>query len=145
MAADATKGYGAVLYYGDSSTVAGSTTWTAVAQVRDITLPTVEADDIDVTNQDSTGGAREYIPGLIEGGECEFELLFKKSAVTAVYALLATQKGWRVTVNDHATADSKWEFDGYVKSFGGEIPLEDPVMCSVTIKVTGKPAFTASA
>lgn len=55
---------------------------TSLAQVRNISGPSMSVDTIDVTTHDSTNAAREFIAGLIDGGTVDLDLVFDPDSVT---------------------------------------------------------------
>lgn len=132
--------FGSKLKSGDGATVAASTTFTDLAKCRTIGGPDITVGDIEETNLDSADTATEYVPGLIEGGEVTFDMLFTKAQAATAYGLLRTQRGWRYVLSD----GSKWEFNGYLKRFGTEGEIKGAIINNGTIKITGKPVYTAA-
>src|SRR5688500_4393426 len=136
-----TKGHSTKLEFGDAATVAGSTTWTPVAKITEITPPNVEAEDIDVSHMESPDQVNEYDPGWAEGGEVEATIQYEKAANETVYNLFRVPKGYRIVFVD----GSKWNFDGYMKAFGNEVERKGIVTAKITIKLSGKPEFVKAA
>lgn len=136
-----TKGHSTIVAYGSGSTFADSETFTPFARVTEVTPPTPEADDIDVSHMESDEQFKEYEAGWAEGGEVEFTIQFEKVQAETVYGLFRHSKGYKVTFAD----GSAWGCTGYIKSFGDEIDREGIVTTGVTIKVSGKPAFIKAA
>lgn len=135
----ATVGYGSTLAF----SLLG-TTYTDIAQTVDLTGPEPEVGEVGITNNDSPDNTKEYIPGMIEPGEIEFEVVYTKTQAAALYALFGDGNVyfWRETYPD----GSKWEFKGFLNAFGTEAPTEDEaIRNTVGIKVTNKPTFTAGA
>lgn len=132
-----TKGMKTKFSYGDAGQ---STTFTDLANVVDVTPPTSEVDDIETTNMDSPDGHKEYEPGLIEGGESEVVLQYVKADHAAVVALLGVPKAFKIEFSDGA----KLIWQGYVKSLGLEIEREGIITTPITVKVSGKPAYTGA-
>lgn len=114
---------------------------TPVAQTIDLPFPEPETGDAKITNNDSPDFTHEYIPGLIEPGVFEFEVIYKKDQ----YAGLAAKQAAR-TIHDWVEEfpdGSGWGFPGYVKKVTGEAPTEDePIKGTITIKCTGRPVHT---
>ncbi|MCE9553422.1 MAG: hypothetical protein K8T91_08615 [Planctomycetes bacterium] len=128
-----TKGAGTTIGYVDGSDVV------LIAGVRDQNGPNSEADDIDMTSQDDvTDMHRVFEPGWADAGEYELDLLYKKTATAALYALFRVAKDWVVTYPDGST----WEWSGYLKSIGNEAPYEEEITGTGTFKISGKPVFT---
>lgn len=139
MASLYTVGFGSAIYYS-----ADGTTYTKIAQSRDLKGPNPEVGDIKLTNNDSPNNTKEYAPGMIEPGEIDFELVYDKAQAATLYAMFGDGliHFWREVYAD----GSKWEFKGYIKKFGTETKTEDEAnTTTVTIKLTNKPVFTAAA
>ena len=67
--------YDSYLYSG--AYVAGAlAATTKVAEVVNISGPNIETEDIDITSMDSSSGFRDFIPGLIDGGEISVDLVY---------------------------------------------------------------------
>lgn len=129
------KGIGVTLTMGNTS----DTNYAAVAQVRDIAGPSAEAADIDITSRDSTGNAMEFLAGLINGGEVTLDVVYDPGL--AGHDTLSTMfnAGTEVTfrLTYPAATDKRAVFDGYLKAFQPQAPLEDRLSANITIKVTG--------
>lgn len=139
----ATHGFGVKLQSGDQNTGSGSTTWTNITPVLDITPPTAEADDIEVTNHSSTGKWKEFISGLADAGQVELTCLYTRAGYLALNSLFRTQKGFRIAfpLEGSDTQYSGFVFTGYIKSIGPESPLDDVMTHKVVIKITGDSAY----
>lgn len=117
------------------------TNTTAVGGVTSISGPDMEGADLDVSDMDSPNGFREFIPGIVDGGEASLELNWQKTQQTTLHGYWRSTGSFRVVWSD----GSKLEFDGYMKSLGTETPFDDKVSASATFKVSGKPTFTGAA
>ena len=131
-------------------TTAGSTafgvtfTWdgNAVAEIRDIKAPKMEAEDVDMTTHTSTSGFKEYLSGLKEGGECTLECNLINTDTDGQLQLAAdivtgTTKTGVVTFPD----GSSWTFTGYAKSFEVVSDKANALIANIGVKVTGVPTF----
>ena len=131
--------YGTTIKIGDDGT---SETFTAIAEVKDITPPQMSKDSIEVTSQDSTSGFREFIPGWKDAGEVSFEANWLPNAAThdGTTGLLASfnddlNHNWLIVL---PTAVSiTLAFTGHVTNFEPDLPMEDGAGLSATIKLTG--------
>lgn len=130
--------YGTLLKYGASPTT--------LTGVRRISGPNVEVSSVDTTDLSSTDAAREFIPGLIDGGQVEFELYADEAVIAALYALLRTETAWDLVfpLQSGEATEAQWDFDGFITSIGEEVEEDEAIIVPITIKVTGKPAFTAA-
>ena len=139
MGSDATPGYGAQLGYGTDGN-----SYTSILQTVDLGGPEPEVGAVGITNNDSPDNTKEYMPGMVEPGEMEFEVVYKKSVCAAVYALHGdgVTYFWKLTYPD----GSHWTFKGFVTTFGTEAPTEEGAMKNtVGIKLTNKPVYTPGA
>lgn len=103
----------------------------------------VEGDEIETTTFDSSG-YREFISGFKDAGEMSFEGVLKVGAdFTKLLALQDSglTEQWTIAFVD----GSSLVFDGWVKSFGtGDGGMSDAVTFSGSIRVSGKPVYTAA-
>lgn len=136
MAQDA---FGTQFKVGDG---AATEAFTAVAEVHNISGPSLSRDSIETTHHGSTGGFREYLPGLRDGGEVTIDLNWDHG--NATHAGLYTQidsgtdnGNFQVEFPD-ATV---FEFSGHVTSFDVTAPIDDRLTASVTFKVSGQPSL----
>jgi len=134
----AIRGHGTKLYL-----VSGTDT-TAVADMRDIEGPEESVDDIDVSNTDSPNRRREFLPGMVDGGEASGDFLFAASTYGDMKTLVGVTQAFRIQFADHtvATSGSKLDWVGYIKNLGPSAPYEDAVTASLTLKVSGEITFT---
>lgn len=120
---------------------------TTVAEVNDITPPSLSRDDIEVTHHQSPSRWREFIKGLKDAGEFSMSINYIPSNSThnASTGLLAdfandtTIDTWTLVFPD--TAATTWSFPGYVKGFSPSAPIDDKLSADVTMKVAGQPTL----
>lgn len=135
MASAAVAAIGTLFKIGDGGS---PETFTTIAEVKDIDGPGRTADTIEVTSMDSTGGYKEYIPSLKDGGEVSFDMNFTTSAAQA--ALVTdfenrTKRNFKI-VTTHATPKNI-SFSGYITDLSYSFEVAGVAMRSVTIKITG--------
>lgn len=129
-----TKGIGASLLYDGTNTL---------ADVYSLTPAEPEIGEINTTTYDITDNAHQYESGLIEGGEVEFGVIYGESQYATLYDLQGTETEWEIQFADGASQS----FTGFITSIGTEHPDADDdevLRNTVTIKISGKPDFTAS-
>lgn len=136
-----TPGHSTKFEFGNQATFAASTTWTDVAQIVDISPPEIEADDVETSHMQSPNQFKTFDPGWADAGEVELTVEYEKAAGTTLYGLFRTKKGFKMTFED----GSSWGIDGYIKKLGGEVDREGLVTQTITVKISGKPVFTAAA
>ena len=132
------SGYGTALIIG--ATIEAD----PVANLTGISGPTMSLDTIDVSAHDSPDAYREFVAGLIDGGEVSIE--GNLTDAVEANAFLAVLEG-RVPVQMFikfpalATQLDNWSFQGVVIGFETDAPFDDKLGFSATIKVSGKPTL----
>ena len=142
MPSAAISGYGTLLKRGD----AGSPeTFSTVGEVRSMSGPSMETDEIDVTTHSSAaaGAFKEFIMGLIDAGSIEFDTNYVPSDPTHIGLrndfLNRTKRNWQIVLPGAIQTIS---FAGYVKSMPFEFPVDDAIMQKISIRCTGAPTFS---
>lgn len=112
--------------------------WHHVIEVEDITGPSETTDTIDVTNQDSDGGYKEYFATLQDGGQVTFPSHFIP-ADSAQQAMLTHKHNkdklnWRIRVG---TSGYAVYFAALITNLGYAFPRGGVAGLNVTLKVTG--------
>lgn len=140
-ATTATIGHTTSLSSNTAGSVATTSSWVLLSEIKNVSGPAPDVTDVEVTNLESPNFTKEFIPGLINGGEVSFDVSYFKTACATVYGLIRTSTAWKIILPDTST----WTWDGYIKHFGVEqIESETELKNSVTIKVQTKPIFTAA-
>lgn len=139
MTTEADIGHGSSFRIGNG---ADPEVFTALAELNDITPPEVTRDSIDATHHSSPDRAREFIPGLKDGGEVtvSFNLIPGGPSDEAIRDQLeaAGLKNYRCVYPD----GSHLQFAGFCTAYGQATPLDDKMTGSATFKVSGLPSFT---
>lgn len=135
---NAMLGYGTILQMEkpDSPTV-----WLDLDEIFNVTPPSSETDQVDVTHMRSPGRRREFIDGLTDGGECSFEMNYipGSDADDLLNAILDTAAGtsrrrnWRIVYPNSVTHT----FYGNLQTYEPDVPTDDKMTATVTIKVSG--------
>ena len=133
MTTNAIKGYSTTLKHGVE------TANTLVAEILDISGPSVTVDDIEVASMASANAVKEFLPGLTDGGSVTLDCVYEKAQCNVLHGLVGNKRKWLITLPDNSTI----AFDGYLKGLGQETPVGDYVRNSLEIKLSGKPNFTA--
>lgn len=113
--------------------------------VMSITGPGKTRDTVDVTSHSSSGGYREYISGLRDGGELSFDMnwLFGDSAQDALEDSYDSNDVIAVEVAfPMAATDNLVSFDAFVTDMSWNGPTDAQVTRSVTLKITGAVSTT---
>ena len=136
MATAAKLGYGSKLKRSIASV------FTDVLEVRSVSGPNEESTQVEVTNFDSTGGYREFIAGLKDGGEVTFETNYVKTEYARLHTSFAngTLESWKHVLTDGSDA----AFSGIVTNIGKETPVDSQITNSFTVKISGPVTFTSA-
>ena len=113
------------------------TAWASIAQVRNITGPTMSRATYDTTALDTTGGYRTFITGFRDPGTVSFSMNFNRDG----YDLMKTDFEASTAVNYEIvlpdTDKTSFEFAGLVTELPLTIPTDDLISCDITIKISG--------
>lgn len=106
----------------------------------------VEIGEIDITTLDSPDGAKEFMSGDIDAGECSIGGYIKKAddeqTVIKMMSLISSgsTEDWTVEFPSGA----KWEFKAFVKSFKTtEETVDGLIGFSGSLRISGLPVYTA--
>lgn len=136
--------FGTLLKIGDGGTPENFTT---IAEVQDISGPSLELDVEEVTSHDSPGGWEEVVGTILHGGEVEFDINFVPTATThrdQTGGLLndmknRTKRNFKLVFPD--AGNTTWSFSAYVVSFEPEATVDGKLSASVTLRITGQPTL----
>lgn len=144
-ATNALIGYGIHLARGDG---ASPESFVNVAELIDISPPSMTKDQVEATHTDSPDGFREFIPGLKDGGEFTATMNFLPSNATqgnASGGLLndfineTSSRNWRISFPGSPTV--AWTFRATVIGYEVAAPIDDRMTLVTTFKVAGAPAI----
>jgi len=128
---------------------AGGTSYTAIAQVRDITGPALSRDSTDVSDRSITDYYREFLPGLVDPGELTFSLTWDPNDTehAQTSGLLndfenegCTLPAWQLVL-DICGGTATWTWDGFLTGFTPNVPISEALTADVTVKISGKPTL----
>ena len=128
--------------FGAAFGIKSGSTYTAVAEVVSIEGPSFAREAVDATHLGSADGYREYIAGLMDGGEVSIEMNYIPSASDTIVAALQanTMGSFQITFS----SGIRFQFDAVVTAYSVTTPLADKMTASATFKVSGKPVFLAA-
>lgn len=119
--------------------------------IKDITGPNVSRSTIDVTSHSSPNNFKQYLTTRWEGGDISFDLLLDPQ--DAVHRRLVDKLGSggaadavdtfiiRFPAAPNKAKWATWEFEGFLSGLPLNLPVEDAVMASVTLQMTGAPTI----
>lgn len=147
---DARTGFGATLQKGDGNSPEN---FVSILGIRSISGPEISRDTHDVTTMLSPSGWREFIGGLKDGGEVSFEALWlprdptqgqEEGGFMAEFDKDSCESrgNWRILVPACPGEPEVYvEFAGIVSGQSIEIPMDDIMGFTGTIKVSGRPTI----
>lgn len=114
-------------------------------------LPDEETDEIEATHLKSPGRRKEFIAGLIDGGEVEVVLNYVPGSATDILVRAARTAGdtraVRFVIPDEL-GDPEWNVDtfAFVKGIGrGTVSANDKIEQTVRLRITGNVTEAAAA
>lgn len=134
MASNAELGFALVTEVSD-----GAAGWDIVGEVLEVELPDEQADEVEVTNHSSADGRREFIGGLVDGGEAtvSFNWIPGDATDDIIVALKNSRevRDWRFTLSG-ANAQVI-TVPAFIKSFKRSSPLAEQKTADITLRVSG--------
>lgn len=135
---EAMIGYGSIFAIDDENS---PTNYVALGEVMSITPPSETIDLIDATHMQSPDRRREFIDGLIDGGEASFEMNYIPGSASdeRLNVLLnlptgtSRRRSCRITYPNGVFQTFNAILTGYEKT----VPFDDKMVATVTFKVTG--------
>lgn len=133
----------AVSGFGTLLKLKSGTSTTTIAEVQSVTGPGLSRDTYDVTHMESPSGYREFVGGLVDGGEVSIDLNFlpPNSTQTTLRGLItSTAQTWNLVFPDAST--TTWTMVAFVTAFEPTAPHDDAMSASATLKLTGPVTFS---
>lgn len=130
------EAYGAAFEIGDGGDP--SEAFTAVAQVRTISGPSMSAETIDVSTHDGAG-YREFVASLLDGGEVTLDIVWDPVAAThtAMHDDLEARALRNVRIVWPDAGTTTWAFAGQFTGLSPNAPVDGELSASVTFKLSG--------
>ena len=119
---------------------------TKVAEITAIAVPDETAEVVESSHFESPGKRREYIAGMIEGGEGEIAMNYAPESATSalIAAAIGATRDYEIIL---PTAAGTWEINGecVVLGRGRDIPIDDRMVQTLRVKWSGAPTEAAGA
>lgn len=136
MATDALIGIGATLKIANASAVL-----TSVGEVIEISLPNPQTEDVEATHFASPNRQREWVAGLIDNGEISFSINWVPGNATDDIITEAQAsgdaRGVEIIIPSGTATSETFTFDALIKGFEKNIPIDDRMTATVTMRVSG--------
>ena len=124
--------------FGVSLTVATN----AIGGLTDVSVSGTDVTFVDITTHDSSGGYKQFVGGLKDGGTLELTGKYDIADTGQIYlrANPGVSAACVVTFSDDSTAS----FTAIVGGYSTTNPLDDSVEFSASLKVTGEVTYAAA-
>lgn len=135
-------GWGGKVYLSTDDTEANLA---ELAEVVDVTFPSDEVDEVEATHLQSPGRRKEFIPGLIDGGEVTITNNYDPGSATDLLLTGAKDAGdtrkVRFVIPDASgagTADWNMVVSCFVKKYAPDrMSASDKITTTTTLRITG--------
>jgi predicted secreted protein len=132
----------ALLGYGTKVAIKDNGSYADLDEVISVTPPNQQVEQVEATHTQSPNRTREYISGLNDPGECSFDMNFVpgSSSDTRLLALKTSgaYKDTRITFPNAVT----WDFLASVTGYEPQAPIDDRMIVTVTMRVSGPTTIT---
>ena len=133
--------------FGTSLARDNGSTFDAIASITSVSGPGISRDTVDVTAHDSADRYREFIGGLVDGGEVSADINWDPKGVlgagNATTILMGDLEDPNPVSYEIAFPDgSKFAAALLITGFEPDAPHDDKLTASLSFKVSGKPTFT---
>jgi predicted secreted protein len=145
MTTEAQIGLGTEFWLGNN---AGTPVLTQLGEIISVSLPNPQTAEVEATHMASPNRRREYIAGLIEDGEGTFEMNLVPGSTTDALIRGAQASGltkeYKIVLPDGL---GTWEIEGecIVKGYERNIPIDDRMTATLTVRFTGASTEAAGA
>ncbi len=122
--------------------------YTTISEARTLIVPTTEVDYIEATSLDSSGGFREYVPGLKDAGEVSVECNYTPTiyGLAEGYRTNGTQLYLRTTLplfTGQSTTGDIFTFRAFCTPTLQQNAVGDIIMMTLAFRITGAVTYAA--
>lgn len=132
---DVRIGYGSIYRIWDASL--GTPAFVDIAEVISITPPGGTTDRVDATHMQSPGRRREYISGLIDSGEANFEINWVPGGPTDELLRELQTSGETVQHQIEFPNGVTCTYDAAITGFEKSLPIDDRMTATITVAPSG--------
>lgn len=119
-----------------------------VAQVTNISGPSLGLDTVDVTTHDQSLTWEEHVATVLRSGTVTVDIIYDPDPILADHvAILANMVGKEAVGFELQFPDdsyTSYTFDAFVTGFTPSSPVDGALTASVTLKVTGTPVLNST-
>lgn len=124
-----------------------ATSLTKLGRVKNTGFPDETTAEVETTNYDSDG-AREFIPGLTDGGSIPITINWVPGDETDDLLIAAKadkkRRTWRI-VTPEDEGQQQFTFSGYISARGRTAPVDGVMESEITVRVSGKIIIASAA
>lgn len=128
-------GYGTKLEIGVIDEL-NAVTFSDYSKVIEMTLPSPEYDDIDITNFDSVDGTREFMAGLKDNGTVSITNIFEKGS--AIDLILKANEGKALQLRYTFKNGDTETYAVTEKKYDRNVPLDDKMVAVADFRVSAE-------
>ena len=132
--------------YGTIFTLGSTGSTGVIGNLTNISGPGITADTIDITSHDSTGAYRQFVAGLIDGGEISLEGNLVTAAAGNAFMTAINNRSTTacsIILPTTGTSIGKWTFSAVPVSFETQTPHDGKIGFTASVKVTGTPTLSS--
>lgn len=133
-------GFGTELRRGDGET---EESFTAIGNVGNFSGPEMEREAYDVTAHDGPNNYREFIGGLVNGGEVSVEVHYDPEKHDQFAEDFENPNP--INYEMESPVGEVWAFSAVLTGFSREMPIDEQMSAELTWQVSGKPEITPAA
>ena len=130
-------GFGTELRRGDG---ADPEVFEPIGNVGTFSGPNSERETYDVTAHDSPSNFREFIGGLIDGGEVSVECHYDPDKHDDIYGDFKNPDP--INYEMESPVGEVWAFSALLTGFEREMPVDGQMAATLTLQVSGEPTIT---
>ncbi len=139
----AISAFGTLLKMGDGATPESFTT---IAEITEIGGPALSLERLDATHMQSTGGWKEKIGGLLDGGEVTFSIQYvpthaTHNASTGLISRMVAKSVDNYQLVFPDASSTTWTFAALVAGFEPDAPHDGKLTADVTLDISGQPTL----
>ena len=116
---------------------------TLIGYARDLPMPHMTRDKVDLTNQDSPNEAEEFVMGLFHGGEISFDIIFVPTNAGQAGAIADFQAGTirEMIITGPSSAAFTWTCQAGITAFNGQQPYKGEIVSNYSLALSGMPVL----
>ncbi len=117
-------------------------TFADIANVQDITGPSISTDMLDASTHDSPSAFKEKVAGMVDVGDVTFPIVFDPAATTHIAMrqdLVARKQLRSFQLAFNPAAPVTWEFEGAVQTYTPAAPVQGLLTANVGLTISGVP------